>query len=134
MISDSYRLQFITHHTNEYSYIDSARIALEGGCRWIQLRMKEADAYELTETAIKVKEMSKEYDITPSRSACILDTFSCVFQGVIPYGAQMLVAISAAAELGVTLSAFQIMQYLFYPYLLLVSSLIAIYVIGEKKK
>ena len=55
MISDSYRLQFITHHTNEYSYIDSARIALEGGCRWIQLRMKEADAYELTETAIKVE-------------------------------------------------------------------------------
>ena len=45
----------------------------------------------------------------------------------------MLVAISAAAELGVTLSAFQIMQYLFYPYLLLVSSLIAIYVVGEKK-
>ena len=66
------------------------------------------------------KEMSKEYDITPSRSACILDTFSCVFQGVIPYGAQMLVAITAASELGVTLSAFQIMQYLFYPYLLLV--------------
>ena len=64
MISDSYRLQFITHHTNEYSYIDSARIALEGGCRWIQLRMKEADAYELTETAIKVKEMCKEYGAT----------------------------------------------------------------------
>ena len=64
MISDSYKLQFITHHTNEYSYIDSARIALEGGCRWIQLRMKEADAYELTETAIKVKEMCKEYGAT----------------------------------------------------------------------
>ena len=72
------------------------------------------------------KEMSKEYDITPSRSACILDTFSCVFQGVIPYGAQMLVAISAASELGVTLSAFQIMQYLFYPYLLLVCCVAAI--------
>ena len=72
------------------------------------------------------KEMGKEYDISPSRSACILDTFSCVFQGVIPYGAQMLVAISAAAELGVTLSAFQIMQYLFYPYLLLVCCCAAI--------
>ena len=72
------------------------------------------------------KEMSKEYDITPSRSACILDTFSCVFQGVIPYGAQMLVAISAASELGVTLSAFQIMEYLFYPYLLLICCVVAI--------
>ena len=64
MISNNYRLQFITHYTNEFSYIDSARIALVGGCRWIQLRMKEADAYELTETAIKVKEMCKEYGAT----------------------------------------------------------------------
>ena len=79
------------------------------------------------------KEMSEEYGISPKRAACLLDTFSCIFQGVIPYGAQMLVAISAAAELGVTLSAFNIMQYLFYPYLLLVSSLIAIFLIKEKQ-
>jgi len=52
---------------------------------------------------------------------------------MIPYGAQMLVAISACAEMGVSLTAFQIMQYLFYPYLLLVSSLIAIFMIKEKK-
>jgi len=52
---------------------------------------------------------------------------------VIPYGAQMLVAISACAEMGLTISAFQIMQYLFYPYLLLVNSLIAIFLIKEKK-
>ena len=80
------------------------------------------------------KEMSEEYGIPPQRSACLLDTFSCIFQGVIPYGAQMLVAISTCAEMGITLSAFNIMKYLFYPYLLLVSSLIAIYLIGEKKK
>ena len=79
------------------------------------------------------KEMSQEYGITPKRAACLLDTFSCIFQGVIPYGAQMLVAISAAAEMGFALSAFQIMQYLFYPYLLLVSSVIAIYCFQEKK-
>ena len=80
------------------------------------------------------KEMSEEYGIAPQRSACLLDTFSCIFQGIIPYGAQMLVAISTCAEMGITLSAFNIMKYLFYPYLLLVSSLVAIYVIGEKKK
>ena len=80
------------------------------------------------------KEMSEEYGIPPQRSACLLDTFSCIFQGVIPYGAQMLVAISACAEMGVTLSAFNIMQYLFYPYLLLVTSLIAIYGFEGKKK
>ena len=79
------------------------------------------------------KEMSADYGISPKRAACILDTFSCIFQGVIPYGAQMLVAISAAAEMGVQVSAFQLMQYLFYPYLLLVSSLIAIFLIKEKK-
>ena len=79
------------------------------------------------------KEMSQDYGISPKRAACLLDTFSCIFQGVIPYGAQMLVAISACAEMGLTISAFQIMQYLFYPYLLLVSSLIAIFLIKEKK-
>ena len=79
------------------------------------------------------KEMSQDYGISPKRAACLLDTFSCIFQGIIPYGAQMLVAISACAEMGVAISAFQIMQYLFYPYLLLLSSLIAIFFIGEKK-
>ena len=79
------------------------------------------------------KEMSADYGISNKRAACILDTFSCIFQGVIPYGAQMLVAISAAAEMGCALTAFQIMRYLFYPYLLLVSSLIAIFLIKEKK-
>lgn len=79
------------------------------------------------------KEMSQEYGISPQRTACLLDTFSCISQGIIPYGAQMLVAISATAELGVSLSAFQIMEYLFYPYLLLVSSLVAIFLVKEKK-
>ena len=79
------------------------------------------------------KEMSADYGISPKRAACILDTFSCIFQGVIPYGAQMLVAISACAEMGLTITAFQIMPYLFYPYLLLISSLIAIFLIKEKQ-
>ena len=79
------------------------------------------------------KEMAEEYDITPQNAASILDTFSCIFQGVIPYGAQMLVAISAAAELGHEISAFDIMPHLLYPYLLLVSSLIFMFVIKEKR-
>ena len=79
------------------------------------------------------KEMSQEYGISPQRAACLLDTFSCIFQGVIPYGAQMLVAISTVAGMGLTLSAFDIMAYLFYPYALLISSLIAIFLIKEKK-
>ena len=79
------------------------------------------------------KDMCQDYGISPRRAACLLDTFSCISQGIIPYGAQMLVAISATAEMGCTISAFQIMGSLFYPYLLLVSSLIAIFVFGKNK-
>ena len=79
------------------------------------------------------KEMADEYGISPRKSASILDTFSCIFQGVIPYGAQMLVAVSAAMELGAEVSAFEILPNLYYPYMLLVSSLIFIFLIPDKK-
>ena len=79
------------------------------------------------------KQMSEEYGITGKKSASLLDTFSCIFQGIIPYGAQMLLAISACAELGETLTAFEIIPCLFYPYLLLISSLVFIFLIPEKK-
>ena len=71
-------------------------------------------------------EMSEEYGITHSKAASLLDTFSCISQGVIPYGAQMLVALSAIHEMGHELSAFD-------PGLLLVSSLIFIFIIPQKK-
>ena len=79
------------------------------------------------------REMSETYGISGRKAASILDTFSCIFQGIIPYGAQMLVAISAAHELGHEVSAFQIIPNLFYPFLLLISSLLFIFVIPEKK-
>lgn len=79
------------------------------------------------------KQMSEEYGISGKKSASLLDTFSCIFQGIIPYGAQMLLAISACAELGETLTAFEIIPCLFYPYLLLISSLMFIFLIPEKK-
>lgn len=73
------------------------------------------------------KDMADEYGISSSKAASILDTFSCIFQGIIPYGAQILVAISAAAELGCNVSAFDILPNLFYPYMLLLSSLVFIF-------
>lgn len=78
------------------------------------------------------REMSEEYGISPRKAASLLDTFSCVFQGVIPYGAQMLVAISAANEMGFELSAFDIIPNLFYPGMLLLSSLVFIFLIPQK--
>ena len=71
-------------------------------------------------------EIAKDYGISPKKTASILDTFSCVFQAILPYGAQMLVAISAVSALGSQVSAFEIMPKLFYPYLLCISSLVAI--------
>ena len=79
------------------------------------------------------KEMSQTYGISPRKAASILDTFSCIFQGIIPYGAQMLVAVSVAAELGCVVSAFDVIPNLIYPYMLLISSLIFIFAIPEKK-
>ena len=73
------------------------------------------------------KEMSEEYGITPRKAA------SCIFQGIIPYGAQMLVAIAAAHELGYQVSAFEIIPNLFYPFLLAVSSFFFIAIDGKKK-
>lgn len=61
---ENYKLQFITHHNERYSYIDSARMALEGGCRWIQLRMKEADEEDMEHTAIVVQKMCRDYGAT----------------------------------------------------------------------
>ena len=78
-------------------------------------------------------EMSGNYGISKRKAASLLDTFSCVFQGIIPYGAQMLVAISACEELGMHVSAFEIIPNLFYPFLLLISSLLFIFIIPNHR-
>ena len=57
-------LQFITHATKQYSYFESAHLALEGGCRWIQLRMKDASFDVLQRTALQVQELCKSYHAT----------------------------------------------------------------------
>lgn len=57
-------MQFITHHTDRYSYLDSVRIALEGGCRWVQLRMKGADEALMEQTAIAAQQMCREHGAT----------------------------------------------------------------------
>ncbi len=80
------------------------------------------------------KDMAKDYGISERKTASILDTFSCIAQGFLPYGAQILVALSAVSTLGYSLTAFDVISNLFYPMLLLVSSLIFIFLIPEKKK
>ena len=57
-------VQFITHFTEKYSYLDSVRIALDGGCKWIQLRMKDADETKLYPIALQVQQMCQKYSAT----------------------------------------------------------------------
>lgn len=76
------------------------------------------------------KDIADKYDIDPRRSASILDTFSCFFQGIIPYGAQILTAVGVA---GSTISPFDVMKYLYYPYLMGICAMLCI-IMGIPKK
>lgn len=78
-------------------------------------------------------EMSKDFGISNRKTASLLDTFSCIVQGFLPYGAQILVAISAVNTLGKEITAFEIIGKMFYPMMLLVSSLVFIFLIPERK-
>ena len=57
-------IQFITHSNNRYGYVDGARLALEGGCRWVQLRMKEATEAEFMAAAEGIGRLCKEHGAT----------------------------------------------------------------------
>ena len=77
-------------------------------------------------TAPIATDIRKEYEITPQRTASLMDISTCIAQGIIPYGAQLLIAAGIAG-----ISSIQIMPYLFYPYLLFICVLVATF-IGKK--
>lgn len=58
------QVQFISHYNEHYGYLDSVRIALLGGCRWIQLRMKNATDDEVRPTAIEAQRLCREAGAT----------------------------------------------------------------------
>ena len=53
-------IQFISHYTDKISYIDSIRLALEGGCNWVQLRVKNATIDEVRPLALEAQLLCKE--------------------------------------------------------------------------
>lgn len=57
-------IQFITHYTDSISYLDSVRIALAGGCRWVQLRMKNASVDEIRPIALEAQRLCREAGAT----------------------------------------------------------------------
>ncbi|MGG7079306.1 Na+/H+ antiporter NhaC family protein [Clostridium sardiniense] len=75
------------------------------------------------------KDISNEFDLEPKRVAGIMDMFACAFQGIIPYGAQLISAAGLAA-----ISPIEIMQYLFYPYLMGISAVVAIIFYWSRRK
>ncbi len=74
------------------------------------------------------KEISKELDISPRRSASLLDMYTSVGQGLIPYGAQLLLA---ASLMGLT--PYQIIPYCYYPILMALSGFVFIFFVKRRK-
>ena len=72
-------------------------------------------------TGSLAKEISTKYGVDSRKSASILDTFSCFVQGIIPYGAQVLMASGLSA-----LSPLSIISYLYYPFLMCICAVLAI--------
>ena len=68
-----------------------------------------------------VREIAQRFGISPRRAASLLDTFSCFVQGLLPYGAQLLMAAGLAA-----ISPIEIISYLYYPYIMGACALLAI--------
>ena len=55
-------IQFITHTTDSIGYVEGARLALEGGCKWVQLRMKDATDDEVRNAAAEIQPLCKEHE------------------------------------------------------------------------
>lgn len=54
-------IQFISHSNERYSYIDGIRLALEGGCKWVQLRMKDAPDEQVAQLGVQARELCDRY-------------------------------------------------------------------------
>ena len=79
-----------------------------------------------------VRQIAEEHDISPRRTASLIDIFTSVWQGIIPYGAQILYASAGAAAAGIAVAPLEIIPFLFYPYLLAVCAIGFIAIWGKK--
>ena len=62
MTKDIAAFQFITHYTDNIDYLESARLVLEGGCKWVQLRMKNAPTQEIITVARQLRELCDKHN------------------------------------------------------------------------
>ena len=78
-----------------------------------------------------VKELAQKYELKAERAASLMDTTSCCVQGMIPYGAQILIATALSASIGMT--SFAILKGLFYPALMFLGVIFSISRTNDKK-
>ena len=78
------------------------------------------------------RELSLKYHCDPRRAAGILDAASCVVQGIIPYGAQILIALGIARDAGLELSSLRLVGSLYYPFCLGAFLLLGILLVGRR--
>lgn len=76
------------------------------------------------------KDIASEHDIEPTHTASIMDTTSCFVQGMLPYGAQILTAVSLV---GLSVSPLEIIKYLYYPMIIGIATFVFIFIISKKK-
>lgn len=62
MTKDIAAFQFITHYTDKIDYLESARLVLEGGCKWVQLRMKNAPTQEIITVARQLRKLCDKHN------------------------------------------------------------------------
>lgn len=75
------------------------------------------------------KDMSREYHVDPRRTASLLDVFSCVIQGIIPYGAQLLTAATLTTKVfQIAMSPVEIIPHMWYCWILALFGILSIFV------
>lgn len=74
------------------------------------------------------KQISEKYKVDPRRSASLLDIFSCIFQGIIPYGAQLLTAAALATQSGVKITTLDIVPHMWYCLFLAIFGILSIFI------
>ena len=127
----------IVRHNGGIRYLMNAiesRISGQRGCEFgIFLLVASVNLFTANNTVAIVisgpiaREFSRKYSCDPRRIASILDTASCVVQGLIPYGAQILIAIGIAKTSGIEIPSFQLIAALYYPVLLAAALLFSIF-------
>ena len=89
-------IQFITHSNERYGYVDGAKMALEGGCRWVQLRMKDASEADFLSAAKEISKLCKQHNAVSSAE---LPTPSKTWNDCTDKVPTTLVAVPSASQL-----------------------------------